>query len=98
MSEEFVNRIEFNMLKDEVESIKSEMADNSKLLHTIDKKIDVISSKIENSDKMDDLKLQPIDKRVKKLEDGQDWLWKTLIGGAIGILIKILLIDLPRII
>ena len=98
MAEEFVSRTEFNNLKNEVESIKSQLTESSKVLHDIDKKIDVISEKIQNADKIDELKMKPLDKRVGKLEENQSWLWKTIIGGAIGILIKVLLVDLPKII
>lgn len=98
MAEEFVSRKEFENLKNEVESIKSQIAESSKILHNIDKKIDVISEKMQNSDKIDELKMQPLDKRVSKLEENQTWLRKTVIGGAIGILIKVLLVDLPKII
>lgn len=88
--ENYVNRAEFDALKDEVREIKEEMSVNSRLLQTIDKKIDVINEKIITSDKIDDLKYAPIEKRVKKLEDGSEWLKRTLGATIIGIVIKII--------
>lgn len=88
--ENYVNRVEFDALKDEVREIKEEMSVNSRLLQTIDKKIDVINEKIITSDKIDDLKYAPIEKRVKKLEDGSEWLKRTLGATIIGIVIKII--------
>ena len=88
--ENYVNRVEFEALKDEVREIKEEMSVNSRLLQTIDKKIDVINEKIMTSDKIEDLKYAPIEKRVKKLEDGSEWLKRTLGATIIGIVIKII--------
>lgn len=88
--ENYVNRVEFEALKDEVREIKEEMSVNSRLLQTIDKKIDVINEKIITSDKIEDLKYAPIEKRVKKLEDGSEWLKRTLGATIIGIVIKII--------
>ena len=58
--ENFVNRVEFEALKDEVREIKEEMSINSKLLQSIDKKIDVINEKIITSDKIEDLNREKI--------------------------------------
>lgn len=91
MSEEFVNKIEFNILKEEVNKIKKETEESSKLLLEIDKKIDIINEKIITADKIDDLKFNPMEKRLKKLEDDQSWLWKTVIGTIIGLAIKMFL-------
>lgn len=90
MSEEFVNKNEFNALKEEVNEIKKEMAETSKILQAIDKKIDIINEKILTADKIDDLKFTPLEKRVKTLEDNQSWLWKTIGATIIGIIIKII--------
>lgn len=91
MSEEFVNKTEFNMLKEEVNKIKKETEESSKLLLEIDKKIDIINEKLITADKIDDLKFSPMEKRLKKLEDDQSWLWKTVIGTIIGLAIKVFL-------
>lgn len=88
--EEYVSKTEFNTLKEEVNDIKKEMAESAKILQAIDKKIDVINEKITTADKIDDLKINPLAKRIEKLEDGQSWLWKTAIGGIIGLAIKVL--------
>ena len=88
MSEEFVSRNEFNNLKNEVQELKEEVTEYRGLLQQIDKKIDVIGEKIANGEKIDELKIQPIEKRLQKLEDNQGWLWKLcasiIITGIIG--------------
>lgn len=78
MTEEFVSREEFNTLKKEVQDIKKEMAENQKILQAIDKKIDVIAEKMVSGEKIDELKLQPLEKRVEKLEENHSWLSKTV--------------------
>ena len=78
MSENFVSREEFNNLKQEVQELKEEVSEYKTLLMKIDKKIDVIGEKIANGEKIDELKLQPIEKRVQKLEENQSWLSKTV--------------------
>lgn len=87
MSEEYVSRTEFNQLKEEVSEIKQEMAESSKLLQAIDKKIDIIDAKIVTADKIDDLKLTPLEKRVSTLEESQKWLRNTIIGSIITIVV-----------
>ena len=87
MSEEFVNRSEFNQLKEEVNEIKQEMAESSKLLQAIDKKIDIIDAKIVTADKIDDLKLTPLEKRVDVLEESQKWLRRSIVGSIITIIV-----------
>ena len=86
MTEDFVNRTEFNLLKEEVKAIKEEMAESSRLLQAIDKKIDVINEKIISSDKIDNLKIAPLEKRVTDLEESQKWLRRTLIGEVLTII------------
>ena len=91
MQEEFVSRNEFNNLKNEVQELKEEVTEYRSLLQQIDKKIDVIGEKIANGEKIDELKIQPIEKRLQKLEDNQGWLWKLcasiIITGIIGAVI-----------
>ena len=89
MSENFVSRNEFNSLKQEVQELKTEMDENKKILVVIDKKIDVITERIANGDKIDDLKLKPLNKRVSDLEEGYKWLQRTVGATLIGIAIKI---------
>lgn len=88
MSEEFVSRNEFNSLKQEVQELKIEVNEYKSILTQIDKKIDVIGEKIANGEKIDELKIQPIEKRLQQLEDNQGWLWKLcasiIITGIIG--------------
>lgn len=90
MAEEYVSREEFNTLKKEVQDIKKEMAENQKILQDIDKKIDVIAEKIVSGEKIDELKLQPLVRRVDKLEENHSWLSKTVAGTIIGIIIKLI--------
>ena len=91
MSEDFVSRDEFNGLKQEVQELKVEFNESKNILTMIDKKIDVIGEKIANGEKIDELKIQPIEKRLQKLEDNQGWLWKLcasiIITGIIGAII-----------
>ena len=85
MSEEFVGRKEFEALKEEVNEIKNSMSESSKLLQEIDKKIDVISEKLANSDKVEALKFSPIEQRIEALEESQKWLRRTIIGEIIAV-------------
>ena len=91
MSEDFVSRDEFNGLKQEVQELKLEFNESKNILTMIDKKIDVIGEKIANGEKIDELKIRPIEKRLQKLEDNQGWLWKLcasiIITGIIGAII-----------
>ena len=88
MSEEFVSKDEFDSLKSEVQELKEEVTEYRGLLQQIDKKIDVIGEKINNGEKIDELNIRPIEKRLQKLEDNQGWLWKLcasiIITGIIG--------------
>ena len=88
MSEEYISRNEFNGLKQEVQELKIEVNEYKSILTQIDKKIDVIGEKITNGEKIDELKIRPIEKRLQKLEDNQGWLWKLcasiIITGIIG--------------
>lgn len=95
--EEYVSKTEFNVLKEEVNAIKKEMAESAKLLQAIDKKIDIINEKIITADKIDDLKFNPLEKRIKNIEDNQGWLWKTILATIIGIVIKVI-VDVIKII
>ena len=91
MSEEYISRNEFNGLKQEVQELKIEVNEYKGILTQIDKKIDVIGEKIANGEKIDELKIRPIEKRLQKLEDNQGWLWKLcasiIITGIIGAII-----------
>lgn len=92
MAEEFVERKEFNDLKNEVNKIREDMVETAKTLSSIDKKIDVITERLVNSDKIDELKLSPLEKRLTKLEDNNSWLWKlcatAIITGIISAVIS----------
>lgn len=86
MSEEYVSKAEFNLLKEEVNDIKKDMDESQRLLLAIDKKIDIINEKILTSDKIDKLKYTPLEKRVETLEDNQKWLRRSLIGEVLAII------------
>jgi len=90
MEEDYVSRNEFNNLKEEVQELKEEVSEYNGLLHQIERKIDVISEKLGASDEITVLKLEPLEKRVQKLEENQSWLSKTVAGTIIGIVIKII--------
>lgn len=85
--DEYIKRPEFDNLKSQVERLEGEMADSNKLLTAIDKKIDVISEKITSADKIDTLKLTPLEKRVDNLEDGQKWTRRTIVSEIIALII-----------
>lgn len=90
MDKDYVDRNEFNQLKEEVNDIKKELAKSSQILNTIDKKIDVIDTKIVTADKIDDLKLTPLEKRVETLEESKKWLWRTFGATVISAVIAAL--------
>ena len=64
MPENYVNREEFNNLKQEVQELKIEMNENKGLLQQIDKKIDVIAERIDNTTKLSDLQNENIETRI----------------------------------
>lgn len=86
--EDLVTRAEFNNLENRVKNIEIEEKENRKLLQMIDKKIDIIDSKIVTADKIEDLKLTPLEKRVTKLEDSQLWLRRTVGASIIAIVFE----------
>ena len=90
MSEDFVSRNEFNGLKQEVQELKEEFSEYNGLLHQIERKIDVIAEKLNTADEITILKLQPLEKRVTKLEENHSWLSKTVAATIIGIVIKLI--------
>lgn len=88
LEKEYVDRIEFNQLKEEVNEIKRDMAESQKLLTVIDKKIDVINEKIVTGDKIEELKFMPLEKRINELEDTIKWLRRTVVGATIGLIFE----------
>ena len=80
-----VTREEFNDLKDEVKELKFELNNSKELLTKIDGKIDVITEKVLNFKDNEDLKLEPIKERVKKLEDNHTHTNNTIKGSIIGL-------------
>ena len=101
MSEDFVSRDEFNGLKQEVQELKEEFNESKNILTMIDKKIDVITERLENTTKVSDLqnenietritsKLEPMQKEIDEIKDSRKWLWRTIGAVIIGIVIKII--------
>ena len=101
MSEGFVSRDEFNDLKQEVQELKLEFNESKNILTMIDKKIDVITERLENTTKVSDLqnenietritsKLEPMQKEIDEIKDSRKWLWRTIGAVIIGIVIKII--------
>ena len=76
MSSEYVNREEFESLKQEVHELKSEVKSeflkSNEFLQKIDKKIDVIFERFDNSSKLNELQAaninSTIDGKIKPLE------------------------------
>lgn len=88
MAKEIVSREEFEALKEKVKTIEKITDLQTGLLQEIDKKLDVINEKVSNSAEIEDLKIQPISDRVEKIEDSNKWLWRTIVGAIIVILIN----------
>lgn len=92
MSEEFVGRNEFDQLKEKVDKLEKTMENSENLLREIERKIDVIGEKISSSEQINVLKINPIESRVTKLENGINWLWKlcatVIITGIITAIIN----------
>ena len=88
MAKETVSRVEFDALKEKVESLEKITDLQTGLLQEIDKKLDVINEKVSNSAEIEDLKISPISDRVGKIEDSNKWLWRTIVGAIIVILIN----------
>jgi septal ring factor EnvC (AmiA/AmiB activator) len=83
MEKEYVDRKEFDQLKEEVNEIKQEIAESGKLLLAIDKKIDVIDTKMVTTKEIDDLRLKPLEERVGNLEDIVKWIRRTIFAGLL---------------
>ena len=78
-------------LKEEVKEVKTDMIEDRKLLQSIDKKIDIINNKVTTSETVEDLKLKPLEKRVNKLEETQEWLRKTVITAILGLILEVVI-------
>lgn len=86
MAEEYVGRNEFNQLKEKVDKLENTMESSEKLLQAIDKKVDVISNEISNANKIEELKIKPIEKDVETIKDNNKWLWRAVVSVAIGLI------------
>ena len=86
MADDYVNRVEFEALKKEVEEIKDGMTSNTKLLVAIDKNVDVIINEMKNTNKIEELKIKPIEKDVENIKDNNKWLWRAVVSVAIGLI------------
>ena len=82
-----VSREEFENLRNDVETLKRELDNSKELLTKIDKKLDVIAEKFSNSKEVEELKFKPLEQRVSNIEDNNKWLWRTVTGAIISIVI-----------
>ena len=94
---EFVSREEFENLKSEVAEMKEDLSKSSELLINIDKKTDIIFEKLDNFDKVSTMQIEPLKKDItkntediKEMKSNNQWLWRSLLGTIIGIVIKII--------
>ncbi len=97
MDNEFVSREEFDNLKLEVAEIKEEMSKSSEVLQSIDKKTSIIFEKLDNSEKVSNMQIEPLKKdinnnteSIKELKSNSQWTWRTIASVIIGIVIKII--------
>lgn len=86
--EKNVSREEFEALKEKVNALEKTTDVQTGLLQEIDKKIDVINEKVSNSAEIGDLKIKPIEEKVNNIQDNNKWLWRTMVGAIIGLLIE----------
>ena len=87
---ECVSREEFENLKSEVDHIKIEINKSMELLQAIDKKVDVISQRLVSAEKIENLRLDPMQKELAEIKDNNKWLWRTMVGAIITIAAKII--------
>ena len=88
MEKKEVSREEFDALVEKVNKLEKITDDQTLLLQEIDKKLDVITEKLNSSKTIEELKIKPIEEKVNKIEDNNRWLWRTIVGVIVGILIN----------
>ncbi len=88
MEKKEVSREEFDALVEKVKKLEEITDDQTNLLQEIDKKLDVITEKLSSSSTIEELKIKPIKEKVDKIEDNNRWLWRTIVGVIVGILIN----------
>jgi iron-sulfur cluster repair protein YtfE (RIC family) len=88
MEKKEVSREEFDALVEKVNKLEKITDDQTLLLQEIDKKLDVITEKLSSSKTIEELKIKPIEEKVNKIEDNNRWLWRTIVGAIVGILIN----------
>ena len=86
----YVNREEFEALKEKVNKIENDTEQASKLLIEIDKKVDGILIKLSDNETVNELTIKPINERIKKIEDNQKWIWRTIAGSIITIILNLI--------
>ena len=87
MEKKEVSREEFDALVEKVNKLERITDVQTDLLQEIDKKLDVITEKLSNAEERENLKIKPIEDRVEKMEDSNKWLWRTIVGAIIGLLV-----------
>ena len=90
MAEEYVRKEDFDKLEKKVLKIEETVDQTANVLSTIDKKVDGILIKLEDTDKMNALTLKPINDRLLRVEDNQKWIWRTIGGSLIAIAVKVI--------
>ena len=88
MEKKEVSREEFDALVEKVNKLEKITDDQTLLLQEIDKKLDVITEKLSSSKTIEELKIRPIEEKVNKIEDNNRWLWRTIVGAIVVILIN----------
>ena len=86
----YVNREESEALKEKVNKIENDTEQASKWLIEIDKKVDGILIKLSDNETVNELTIKPINERIKKIEDNQKWLWRTIAGSIITIILNLI--------
>ena len=94
-NKEVVSRQEFDNLKEKVDKLEQELENSVEVLNKIDKKVDGILIKLDSAKAMEDLKINPIDQRVAKIEENIKWVWRTIATTIIGLAINVIL-KLPK--
>lgn len=94
-NKEVVSRQEFENLKEKVDKLEQELENSVEVLNKIDKKVDGILIKLDSAKAMEDLKINPIDQKVAKIEENIKWVWRTIATTIIGFAINVIL-KLPK--
>lgn len=90
MAEGYVGKEEFNNLVKRVDKMEEKTEKIQDLMIKVDKKTDVILEKVANSNNFEDLKLQPVVKRIEDLEDNQRYVRRQLFSTIVTVIITLI--------